>query len=122
MVGFVGILLGYLGVYVFRVGLGRYVKMVRFFLMRIFSIYEILLYKNMYFRNNIYFYLIEIIISFLIFLNIYVYLVGKEILFLNSFYFFFFLFIDVNECFRNFCIYGGVCRNINGFYVCECLE
>lgn len=123
MVGLAGTPLGHLGAHVPRAGLGRYVKMVRFSLTRTFSTHEILSYKNMYFRNNIYFHhLIETTISPLIFSNIHVYSVGKEILFLNSFHLFLPLLIDVNECLRNPCIHGGVCRNTNGSYVCECPE
>lgn len=120
MVGLAGTPLGHLGAHVPRAGLGRYVKMVRFSLTRTFSTHEILSYKNMYFRNNIYFHLIETTISPLIFSNIHVYSVGK--VFSNSFHLFLPLLIDVNECLRNPCIHGGVCRNTNGSYVCECPE
>lgn len=85
MVDPAGTPLGHLGAHVPRAGLGRYVKMVRFSLTRTFSTHEILSYKNMYFRNNIYFHLIETTISPLIFSNIHVYSVGKEILIFKQF-------------------------------------
>lgn len=28
--------------------------------------------------------------------------------------------IDVNECLNSFCLYGLVCINVNGFYLCIC--